>query len=86
MVCSEDNPVVETRAGKVRGSTVQSILGKVYYAFKGIPYARPPVGELRFQVSLQISFMNVFLKSNTTIQSYVIYIGSILSSIIVQIL
>ncbi len=37
-------PVVETRHGRVRGQTEQGV--EVY---RGIPYARPPVGELRFE-------------------------------------
>ncbi|KAJ8682866.1 hypothetical protein QAD02_018658 [Eretmocerus hayati] len=42
-------PIVETCCGKVRGYVERNILGQDYYAFKGIPYAKPPVGELRFQ-------------------------------------
>lgn len=43
--------VVETRAGKLRGLIDKTVLGDDFYAFKGIPYAKPPVGQLRFQVS-----------------------------------
>jgi len=40
---SAQNPVVKTDAGYVRGVTENSIV-----VFKGIPYAQPPVGDLRF--------------------------------------
>lgn len=35
--------VVATRAGRVRGTNVDGVVG-----FRGIPYAQPPVGRLRF--------------------------------------
>ena len=38
-----------TKQGLVRGRVAKSAAGKHYVAFKGIPYARPPVGELRFE-------------------------------------
>nr|ABO38853.1 esterase [Rhipicephalus microplus] len=42
--------VVQTHAGKVRGKRSVSVLGDKYvYAFQGIPYAKPPLGELRFR-------------------------------------
>ncbi|RSK46539.1 carboxylesterase/lipase family protein [Hymenobacter perfusus] len=39
-----DGPVVRTRQGKVQGSQQGSL-----WVFQGIPYARPPVGPLRFR-------------------------------------
>ncbi|XP_066289120.1 carboxylesterase 1C-like [Branchiostoma lanceolatum] len=47
----EGVPVVSTAGGKVRG-TVQytnDLPNKPVYTFKGIPYAAPPVGDLRFR-------------------------------------
>lgn len=38
------NIIVETEYGKVRGETHQD-----FYAFRGIPFASPPVGNLRWQ-------------------------------------
>lgn len=38
--------------GIVEGYVKQSFYGKKFYAFEGIPYARPPVGEYRFKVSI----------------------------------
>lgn len=37
------NPVVQTTAGRVRGSVEKGAV-----VFRGIPFAKPPVGELRF--------------------------------------
>ena len=43
--CGVTNPVAQTTYGKIQGQVgPQGIL-----AFKGIPYARPPVGELRWK-------------------------------------
>lgn len=48
----EERPiVVGTTYGAVVGSKRTTILGDVFYSFLGIPYAKPPVGDLRFKVS-----------------------------------
>jgi len=36
--------------GGLKGRTVTTAAGITYYSFQGIPYAKPPVGPLRFQV------------------------------------
>lgn len=46
-----DEPLIITiKQGKLRGSKYKSRNGTEYRSFLGIPYAKPPIGELRFQV------------------------------------
>ena len=42
-------PQVATRDGLVRGVRDSSADGHLFYSFKGIPYAQPPLGWLRFR-------------------------------------
>uniref|UniRef100_A0A0K8VYW1 carboxylesterase n=1 Tax=Bactrocera latifrons TaxID=174628 RepID=A0A0K8VYW1_BACLA len=42
-------PIVSTASGKVRGQLREGIYGDTYYSFDGIPYAKPPLGKLRFK-------------------------------------
>lgn len=43
--------LVQTASGPIRGKSASTIFdNKLYYAFKGIPYAEPPIGNLRFKV------------------------------------
>merc|ERR1719211_966540 len=44
-----EDVTVATSKGRIRGERVDADMGQYYYAFKGIPYAKPPVKELRFQ-------------------------------------
>ncbi|XP_062534697.1 esterase B1-like [Armigeres subalbatus] len=44
-----NRPIVSVRQGKLRGITAQLPNGSRYHYFKGVPYAKPPVGELRFK-------------------------------------
>ncbi|XP_053676470.1 esterase B1-like [Anopheles nili] len=41
--------IVNTGLGPVKGTTRTSLYGTEYVSFQGIPYAKPPVGELRFK-------------------------------------
>ncbi|KAJ8971087.1 hypothetical protein NQ314_000893, partial [Rhamnusium bicolor] len=42
-------PLVYTRYGAIRGITAYSRYGRPYEAYRGIPYAKPPVNNLRFK-------------------------------------
>ncbi|KAJ8963468.1 hypothetical protein NQ318_018951 [Aromia moschata] len=44
-----ENPVVTVSNGRLRGSTRTNIDGESFFSFFGIPYAKPPVGNLRFK-------------------------------------
>lgn len=42
--------IVHLNQGQIRGSSMKSREGREFKAFQGIPYAKPPIGELRFKV------------------------------------
>lgn len=43
--------ILETKDGPICGY-IDKIEDRTYYKFKSIPYAKPPLGKLRFMVSL----------------------------------
>ncbi|XP_031826306.1 esterase FE4-like isoform X2 [Nomia melanderi] len=43
------NPIVIVKQGKLRGAVEKSVLGTSFIAFHEIPFAAPPIGELRFK-------------------------------------
>lgn len=45
-----DEITVRTKSGLVKGFRIESHLNYRYFNFVGIPYAKPPVGDLRFMV------------------------------------
>lgn len=50
--------VVETSNGKIRGILNTTFLNGIsFYSFKGIPYAKPPIGDLRFKVYNSLKFI-----------------------------
>ena len=42
--------LVTLKQGAILGSLEEATNGRTYYSFKSIPYARPPIGPLRFKV------------------------------------
>uniref|UniRef100_A0A1A9ZUL5 Carboxylic ester hydrolase n=1 Tax=Glossina pallidipes TaxID=7398 RepID=A0A1A9ZUL5_GLOPL len=46
---TDEKVIVETVYGKIKGVKWRSVYGTTYYSFEGIPFAKPPVGELRFK-------------------------------------
>lgn len=56
LICSIDfkmeRPIVTLTEGQIQGTTLKSVLGQHYLAFRGIPFAQPPLGDLRFRVYL----------------------------------
>ena len=47
----EVEPIVTTKTGQVSGTLERSFASKEYYAFRRIPFAEPPIGDLRFRVT-----------------------------------
>lgn len=42
---------IEIEHGRIRGKLNRTLFdGKFFYSFRGIPFAKPPLGELRFKV------------------------------------
>lgn len=54
-----DFKLVNTVNGSVRGHKCTTIYEqKLYYSFRGIPYAKPPINEWRFKVSFKVPELN----------------------------
>lgn len=54
LVCCQENarPIVNITLGSIVGSILKSDNGRDFYAYRGIPYAKPPTKNLRFRVSI----------------------------------
>jgi len=50
------DPVIRITKGAIRGQTLKSRDGQDFYSFTAVPYAKPPLGELRFMVN----FIEIF--------------------------
>lgn len=51
LVLGQDGPIIKTPLGNIQGYYKKSFENRTYAAFEGIPYAKPPIGDLRFVVS-----------------------------------
>lgn len=54
---SQDAVRVTLDEGTVVGAAERLPNGNFYYSYKGIPYAVPPVGKLRFEVRLKYLYL-----------------------------
>ena len=46
----QGHPHVTTKQGILKGKLMKSRTGKNFYGFFKVPYAKPPLGDLRFKV------------------------------------
>ena len=53
-VLAEDYVTVKTEIGNIKGYRVKSIEGKDVNVFIGVPFAKPPIGDLRFKRPLPL--------------------------------
>lgn len=60
------SPEVEIPQGKLVGDTRTNVDDGGYYAFKSIPYAKPPLGELRFKVNTHTCHWNINILYTTS--------------------
>jgi len=49
-------PLINVHEGQLKGKQFLSRNGRNFFAFQGIPYAKPPVGQLRFKVFIKRLF------------------------------
>lgn len=56
-VVKSQEPLLEISQGVLRGLTLQNRDGGTFYGFRSIPYAKPPINELRFKVSTIITYI-----------------------------
>ena len=61
-----NEPIVKINQGVLKGVTLKTEFGD-FLSFNGIPYAEPPIGELRFKV-------NIFFQSQIILFFYYYFI------------
>lgn len=59
IVPAQSNPIVEVENGKIEGFSIDLFDGSQADIFLGIPFAKPPIGKLRFEVIFLVG-ANVF--------------------------
>lgn len=61
---NDEFKLIKTTHGVIRGKVATTLFKqRKYYSFRGIPYARPPVGSLRFKV-LSVLWQILFIMPN----------------------
>lgn len=60
------SPIVKVNQGFLRGCYGENYDGDRFYKFLGIPYAQPPIGYLRFKVSIILRKPRTFMTYDKT--------------------
>lgn len=69
-IMNSNRVAVNVHEGELIGIIEEGIHGGNYIAFRGIPYAKPPVGKLRFKVNIsRFVLVNVTQVSNLSYDS-----------------
>lgn len=45
---------LKIKKGTIEGQLLESRDGRPYYSYTGVPYAKPPIGQLRLKVRMSI--------------------------------
>lgn len=63
MTAAMEAPLVDTEGGRVSGILEKTQKGRELHSYYGIPFAQPPVGKLRFKVTIytHVSFINTHI-------------------------
>lgn len=67
----EFSPEVKISQGSLRGIIRKAESDRTFYSFRGIPYAKTPVGPLRFKVRHTTDYLLAF---NSDISALLIYV------------
>lgn len=70
---ADEEVTVDIPLGTLKGLKTTTVLnGKPYYSFKGIPYAKPPIGFHKFEVSrlLDLLIMSLTVTINSTYDAF----------------
>lgn len=62
----EKNSKIKIKQGELQGTIENLFSGNTYVSFKGIPYAKPPIGDLRFKVLMSIHINVCITKHSLT--------------------
>ena len=54
------SPIVQIKNGTLEGTIMKSRKGREFVGFRGIPYAQPPLGALRFEVRINKCFIHYY--------------------------
>lgn len=50
---NQDFCTIQTKSGKIRGQLNWTLFENTrFYSFRGVPFAKPPIGKFRFKVSI----------------------------------